>query len=406
MNRTKQPLRAASAALSAVLLLAGCGLFGGSEERPVAEDPVASKDWYHQSLSDKLFGSEPELRPVEVIDPQRALKLHDRGEYLTRVAACGSCHGSKLGDERASLAGGALLQDRFGQVSAPNITPDPETGIGQWSVAEVMRAVRASLGKDERPLSLDLHSTYRWLSDIDAEAIAVYVLSLPPVKNEVPRRELGRFERKRLGLFARHQDFSGYVPMPQRSNGPVYGRYLATHVAGCYGCHTSQGGVVESAVPFSGAQTGDHSLLKPLKSLFELLVPESTETQRERTEPALRGLLSEDAQQQYFGSVIPKPAAQQFAVEGASETDALVSAGALPLGGPDIRGTSETGLLSWSVADIDAYLQAGRTPTGTQIDGRLCPWPFFRAMTRDDREAIAKFLKLGATPQKADAARD
>lgn len=391
-----------------ITLLTGftaCGLFGGTEEPPAEPDPVASKDWYHRSFSERLFGSEPELRPVEVIDPDRAAKLLSRGEYLTHIAGCGSCHGSKPGDDRSNLSGGMVLQDRFGQVSAANLTPDKATGIGTWSVAEVMRAIRASLGKDERPLSLDLHATYRWLSDIDAEAIAVYLRSLPAVTNEVPRREMGRFERKRLGIFARHQDFSGYVPMPQRSIGPTYGRYLATHVAGCYGCHTPQGGVVESAIPFSGNKPAESSILQPLSSLFDLLVPESAESKKQRTDPALRALLSEDAQKEYFGSAAVPAKPETVSPQGADEVAALIDAGALPIGGPDIRGNVETGLLTWSEADLDTYLKSGKTPSGEQIDGRICPWPYFRNMNSDDRTAITKFLKQSGSPEHSDAAR-
>ena len=64
-----------------------------------------------------------------------------------------------------------------------------------------------------------------------------------------------------------------------------------------------------------------------------------------------------------------------------------------PFAGPDIRGKSEKGLLNWSKEQIVNYLSTGATATGEVKDARLCPWPYFRKLSKQDKEAMANYLK-------------
>ena len=110
----------------------------------------------------------------------------------------------------------------------------------RYTRTQIKRALRSSIGKDSQALSLDLHSAYRWMSDYDATAIAVYLLSLPPASSPVERRVLGGFQRRSWGIFSQHREVAGYVPaLPERPI-PQYGRYLARSVAACAFCHTAE----------------------------------------------------------------------------------------------------------------------------------------------------------------------
>lgn len=349
---------------------------------------------------DRMFAPPPETPEVGVVDERTRTALKERGAYLVRgPAACGSCHGARVGDPGAPLSGGQQFKDRFGSVYAANITPDSETGIGGWSINDVARALRASLDRNGRPLSIDLHSQYRWLSDADAKAIALHVLSLPPVLSGIERRELGDFERKRWGIFSQHRQVEGYIPSPPKSKSGAYGRYLAYHVTGCYGCHTPEGGVVTSATPFSGSQGESRGIVSSFKALFDLVKPKSEEVKTEEEASTLRSLLSAEGQEEYLGTkeavntstaAVPAEPARP---ELKAEYDEAVTTGQRPLTGPDIRSSADSGIVSWSKEDLVRYLATGSGPDGRPRDPRVCPWPWFQRMSDSDREALAGFLK-------------
>jgi mono/diheme cytochrome c family protein len=116
-----------------------------------------------------------------------------RGEYLVHVIACGDCHtpGALTGkpDMARYLAGESIGFEipELGVFYPPNLTPDPETGIGAWSEAEIVTAIRTGERPDGRVLAPIMPwMSFAGLSDDDAAAIAAYLKSLPPVKNAVP----------------------------------------------------------------------------------------------------------------------------------------------------------------------------------------------------------------------------
>ena len=167
-----------------------------------------------------------------------------RGEYIVRtVAACGGCHGADEKNPDGPLSGGHEFRDwRIGIARGSNLTPDPETGLGTWSEAEIVRALRNGQRKDGRLLAPVM--PYEWLhemSDGDAFSVARYLKSLPPVRNRVSQSPNFVFRLAKLFFLAPKPAIS----VSTTAAGPTaqYGGYLAQHVAFCAECHTPRTGL-------------------------------------------------------------------------------------------------------------------------------------------------------------------
>lgn len=118
-----------------------------------------------------------------------------RGRRLIELASCAECHNAF--DARRQpipgmyLAGGAPFPiPGKGTVYAPNLTPDPDTGIGRFSDEELLRAIKAGVGKDGRTLFVMPWTAYTGLTEEDARAIIAALRAVPPVGNPVPKRDL------------------------------------------------------------------------------------------------------------------------------------------------------------------------------------------------------------------------
>jgi mono/diheme cytochrome c family protein len=116
-----------------------------------------------------------------------------RGEYLVTIMDCSGCHtpGVFLGkpDPQRQLGGSEVgfQLPGLGIFYPPNLTPDPETGLGKWSEADIVKAVRTGVRPDGRVLAPVMpYHNYGKLTDTDAQALASYLKSLKPVRNQVP----------------------------------------------------------------------------------------------------------------------------------------------------------------------------------------------------------------------------
>jgi mono/diheme cytochrome c family protein len=164
--------------------------------------------------------------------------LVDRGRYLVEVTAfCGVCHTTRGPDNRMrpdmNLAGGRVLAERGFRAVVPNITPDPETGIGRWSDAEIATAIREGRRSDGTligpPMPIEL---YRGLSDRDLGAMVAYLRTVPPVRNAVTERSTYPFPLEP------HGPPVVSVPDPPENDPVARGAYLAGPVMHCIDCHT------------------------------------------------------------------------------------------------------------------------------------------------------------------------
>lgn len=116
-----------------------------------------------------------------------------RGRYLVRIAGCNDCHtpGYFLGKPNMNryLAGSdvGFPLPRGGLVVGRNLTPDKETGIGNWTIEQIAAAIRSGVRPDGRVLAPIMpYASYANLTSEDATAIAVFLKTLPPVRNKIP----------------------------------------------------------------------------------------------------------------------------------------------------------------------------------------------------------------------------
>jgi len=101
-----------------------------------------------------------------------------RGEYLVRAGGCFSCHTAAGGQP---LAGGRALATPFGTFYTPNITPDPDTGIGRWTDAQFLRALREGVRPDgANYFPVFPYPSFTGITDSDALAIKAYLFSVWP----------------------------------------------------------------------------------------------------------------------------------------------------------------------------------------------------------------------------------
>ena len=167
----------------------------------------------------------------------QAESLLERGTYLMNsIVACGNCHTPQGPDgplPGMELAGGLVIEDPAFTVHTPNITPDPETGIGSWTDDQIIAAIREGRRPDGRiigpPMPIGL---YRQMSDRDVQAVVAYLRQVPPVHHEVAPSEY------RVPLPASYGPPVGSVPEVARDDAVAYGAYLAGPLGHCIECHT------------------------------------------------------------------------------------------------------------------------------------------------------------------------
>jgi mono/diheme cytochrome c family protein len=162
-----------------------------------------------------------------------------KGEYLTKAADCAACHTAPGGQP---FAGGRAFKLPFGTIYSTNITPDRETGIGQWSDAEFVRALHRGVGRNGEDLYPAFpYTAYALLSTDDVLAIRAYLSTVRPVSLRNTDNTLVFPFNQRYSLRAWKLLF-----MPTRQWEPSAahdaawnrGSYLAEALAHCGDCHT------------------------------------------------------------------------------------------------------------------------------------------------------------------------
>lgn len=161
----------------------------------------------------------------------------ERGRLLAEgIVACGNCHtprGPQGELPGMTLAGGGPIEEPgLFRIFPSNLTPDRETGIGAWTDAQVIRAIREGIRPDGRVLGPIMPiELYRGISDADAADLVAYLRSLPPVRNVVPASTYS------FPLPPAYGPPLGTVPGPA-DNPVARGGYLAGPLGHCIECHS------------------------------------------------------------------------------------------------------------------------------------------------------------------------
>lgn len=164
-----------------------------------------------------------------------------RGEYLVHAGGCITCH-TNDGSDAKPLAGGRALESPFGTFYSPNITPDPETGIGSWSDDDFVHA----LHDGQRPAGgvyfpAFPYTAYTGMSRSDVLDIKAYLFSLEPVRQPNLEHDLPIYMSTRLAARAWRSlyfDSERFQPDAAQSAEWNRGAYLVRHLGHCGECHT------------------------------------------------------------------------------------------------------------------------------------------------------------------------
>ena len=238
-------------ALAALLVVAGAGAFG--LWLVTGPGPMGFAAGHQVALAD-YHGIDPTGVPAELASASPV----ERGAYLARAADCAVCHTAAGGQP---FAGGFAFNLPFGTIWSTNITPDAATGIGGYSDAEFIRAVRLGIRRDGARLYPAMpYTSYRYLTDADVLAIKAYLFSLAPVHAPAKADTLG-FPFDQRWLMAIWSRFFSpdvrFQPDPARSPEWNRGAYMAEALAHCGECHTPRNlaYALDNRRKFAGAVT-------------------------------------------------------------------------------------------------------------------------------------------------------
>lgn len=184
-----------------------------------------------------------------------------RGEYLTTAGGCISCHRGQTEENTEALSGGLAMETDFGTFYVPNITPDRETGIGNWQAEDFLAALkhgRTPSGSFYFPAFP--YRSYAGLTDEDVLDIAAYLNSLGPVSNAVAEPETPAWLfRWSVAGWNKLADFSQPEAELFEDELVARGAYIARNLGHCGECHTPRNslGIPDFSQEYAGAEIGE-----------------------------------------------------------------------------------------------------------------------------------------------------
>jgi mono/diheme cytochrome c family protein len=180
-----------------------------------------------------------------------------RGEYLAIAGNCANCHTRPGGDP---FAGGVALRSKFGTLYATNITPDRTVGIGAWTQAQFVAAMREGTGANGEHLYPAFpYAAFTRLSDADLADLFAYLRTLAPSTQAETPNELGfpYNQRALLGVWkALYFEPARHTPNTAQSAEWNRGAYLVNGLGHCGACHTPRNflGAEQAELAMSGGQ--------------------------------------------------------------------------------------------------------------------------------------------------------
>jgi len=181
-----------------------------------------------------------------------------RGAYIATASGCYACHTVK-GNDAKPYAGGRAFKTPFGTIHAPNITPDPETGIGGWSLSTFRQALRAGVSPaGEHYYPAFPYTSYVHMTDQDVADLKAYFDTIAPVQqtNRQPDMTWPISDRTFVGAWR-------WINAPRTPRASLVepdgtiprGAYLVEVLGHCGECHTQR----DALGGYSGASLGGNT---------------------------------------------------------------------------------------------------------------------------------------------------
>jgi mono/diheme cytochrome c family protein len=246
MNPAARRILLSVVVIVVVALAAGLWIIRGTGPMAFADGPKVALADYKAADPTGVPASLAKAGPVE------------RGAYLARAADCMVCHTTQGSQE---YAGGLGFKLPFGTLYSTNITPDKETGIGNYTDQDFLNAVHRGTRRDGARLYPAMPFTsYTYISDADALAIKAYLFSLPPVRAAARANTLVFPFNQRWAMNFWSALFNPDTRFePDTSKSPEWNRgaYLAEALAHCGECHTPRNlaFALDNRKKFAGALT-------------------------------------------------------------------------------------------------------------------------------------------------------
>ena len=219
-------------------------------------------------------------QPIAPITPPLASafapELIARGKLLASLGDCAVCHTARNG---VPNAGGLALDTPFGTIYTTNITPDEQTGIGNWSLEAFARAMRKGIHRDGRHLYPAFpYTSFKNVSDDDLQALYAYLMSQTPVRSRPPETKLAfPFGVRPLmaawnTLFLKRNTFTQDATQTAQWN---RGAYLVNGLGHCSACHTPRNafGAEKTGAAFLGGGLAEGWEAPALTTLSNAPVP-------------------------------------------------------------------------------------------------------------------------------------
>ncbi len=186
-----------------------------------------------------LMGTGLAILPASAQDADPALV--EKGKYLATAGDCVACHTAPNGK---ALAGNYALNTPIGTIMTPNLTPDKETGIGNWTYEQFEQALRHGIGKDGEYLYPAFpFSWYTKVQDEDVKAIYAYLMSLEPMNEKRKESDIPFPFNVRTALVTWRTAFftaERFKPDPNASEEVNRGGYLVEGLGHCAMCHNER----------------------------------------------------------------------------------------------------------------------------------------------------------------------
>jgi mono/diheme cytochrome c family protein len=200
--------------------------------------------------------------------PLSAETLVERGAYLTAAGGCYGCHTNTI-EGSQPFAGGRALKTPFGVFYSPNITPDTENGIGDWTDIDFLTAVRHGISPSGDPyFPVFPYTSYTKMTDEDALAIKAYLHSLPKASVKNREHEVSipfSWRWLQWGWRLLFFDEGPYVSPAAASEPVARGGYLVEALTHCGECHTPRNmfGGTETGMFLAGTPNGGEGEVVP-----------------------------------------------------------------------------------------------------------------------------------------------